>query len=203
MDAFGFVYPQYWLGENAEADFAKHIAVIKEHYGLPKSFDLPKKTSLPEDATTTEEDDVALQGQKAKKASVREAVPVLSIQKLDEQAGMFKIAMKGNCHAAMQGDLPLNPLTRLWRRIEANGLLRHKLSEYMKVVELAVVTVLGSVEDERTFSTLSFMKNKLRNRLSTHLPLVVGMHAQEFYGLDDFPYDAAYDEWKNSLRKED
>ena len=90
---------------------------------------------------------------------------------------MFKVAMKGNCHAAIQGDLPLNPLTCLWRRIEANSLLRQKLSEYLKIAELAVVTVLGSVEDERTFSTLNFMKNKLKNRLSTHLPVVVGMHA--------------------------
>ena len=133
----------------------------------------------------------------SKKTAAKIAHHVLSIQRLDEQASMFKLAMMGNAHAAMQGDVPVNPLTRLWRRIEANGLLRNKLSEYMKIVELAVVTVLGSVEDERTFSTLSFMKNRLRNRLSTHLPVVVGMHAQDFYGLSDFPYDAAYDEWRS------
>ena len=103
----------------------------------------------------------------------------------------------------MQGDLPVNPLTRLWRRIKANGLLRHKLSDYFKVVELAVVTVLGSVEDERTFSTLSFMKNKLRNRLSVHLPVVEGMHAQEFYTLHNFPYDAAYNTRRSTVRKGD
>ena len=66
----------------------------------------------------------------------------------------------------------------------------------MKIAELAVVTVLRSIEDERTFSTLSFMKNKLRNRLSTYLPLVVGIHAFESYGIDDFPYDVAYEEWR-------
>ena len=213
MDAFGFVYPQYWLRENAESDFAKHMSVIKEHYGSPKAYCLPKKggTSVINPDVSNELDAepdelhaesvaVAPPGAKAKG---KEAKPILSISKLDEQSCMFKIAMKANCHPAMQGDAPLNPLTRLWRRIEANALLRHKLSEYMKVVELAVVTVLGSVEDERTFSTLSFMKNKLRNRLSTHLPLVVGMHAQDFYSLDDFPYDAAYDEWKKSVRKGD
>ena len=87
---------------------------------------------------------------------------------------MFKIAMKANCHAAMQGDLPLNPFTCLWRRIEAiKSLLWHKLSEYMKVVKLAVVTVLESVEDERTFSTLNFMKNKLRNGF-VHTPAPCG-----------------------------
>ena len=66
-----------------------------------------------------------------------------------------------------------------------------------------MVTVLGSVEDERTFSTLNFMKNKLRNRLLTHLPVVVGMHAQDFFSLSDFPYDAAYEEWRSKSRKED
>jgi uncharacterized protein YijF (DUF1287 family) len=48
---------------------------------------------------------------------------------------------------------------------------------------------------ERTFSTLTFMKNKLRNRLTTHLELVVGMKMQNFYTLDNFPYGDAYDSW--------
>jgi hypothetical protein len=169
MDAFGFVYPQYWLIPEADENFERHLSIIKEYYGHMKSYEskiVKKKHSsipLPE--------------------KKKEVPPVLSIDLLDEQTLMFKIAMKANCHAAMVGDLPLNPLTRLWRRLEASGLLRHKLSEFMKITELAVVIVLGSVEDERTFSTLSFMKNKLRNRLSINLPLVVGMHAQQFYGL--------------------
>jgi hypothetical protein len=40
--------------------------------------------------------------------------------------------------------------------------------------------VLGSVEDEWCFYTLSFTKNKLRNWF-THLDLVVHMYAQKFY----------------------
>jgi hypothetical protein len=39
----------------------------------------------------------------------------------------------------------------------------------MRLVELAIVQVIGSVEDERTFSTLIFMKSKLLNRLTRHL----------------------------------
>ena len=73
----------------------------------------------------------------------------------------------------------------------------------MKIAEMAVVTILGSIEDERTFITLSFMKNKLQNRLSIHIPLVVGMHAQEFYGIEDFLYDAAYEEWRTLTRRDD
>jgi hypothetical protein len=40
--------------------------------------------------------------------------------------------------------------------------------------------VLGSVEDEQCFSTLSFTKNKLNNQLTTHLDLIVCMYAQFF-----------------------
>jgi len=36
-----------------------------------------------------------------------------------------------------------------------------KINEYNKSVEIAMVEVLGPVEDERTFNNLSFMKNKL------------------------------------------
>ena len=163
IDAFGLVYPQYWMGATADEDFERHLDVLKEHYGHTMEFTM----------------------------------------ELDEQATMFKVAMKGNYHATVQGDLPLNPLTHLWHHIEANGLLWQKLSEYLKIAELTVVTILGIVEDERTFNTLNFMKNKLRNRLSTHLPAVVGMHAQDFFSLSDFPYNAAYKEWRSKSRKED
>ena len=35
----------------------------------------------------------------------------------------------------------------------------------------------GSFEDERPFSTVSFVKGRLRNRLTDHLPFVVRMFA--------------------------
>jgi hypothetical protein len=59
---------------------------------------------------------------------------------------------------------------------------------YVKLVELVMVQIVGSVKDERCFFTLVFMKSKFWNRLITHLPLVVGMFAQQFYTLQNFPY---------------
>jgi hypothetical protein len=53
-----------------------------------------------------------------------------------------------------------------------------------------MVMVLGSMEDERTFSNLVFMKTKLRNRLMIHLDLVVWMYAQDFYDYGTFPFYA-------------
>ena len=38
----------------------------------------------------------------------------------------------------------------------------------MKVAKIAMVQIVGSVKDERTFSNLTFIKNKLRNRLLCH-----------------------------------
>ena len=78
----------------------------------------------------------------------------------------------------------MNLVTHMWRSVEANTYLQHSLSEYIKVAELAVVMVLGSVQDEKTFSTLTFIKNKLWNRLTTHLELKVGMKMQNFYTLE-------------------
>ena len=51
MDAFGFVYLQYWLQPNAERDFLKHLAIIKEHYGMPKEFGAAKTTKSKKKST--------------------------------------------------------------------------------------------------------------------------------------------------------
>jgi hypothetical protein len=59
-----------------------------------------------------------------------------------------------------------------------------------------MMQVLGSVEDEQTFYTLSFMKTKLKNRLNEHLHTIVGMYSQTFFTLNTFPYDMCFDDWK-------
>jgi hypothetical protein len=73
----------------------------------------------------------------------------------------------------------VNPIIRMWSRIQSSSLLVLKVNEYIKVAEIVMVQVLGSVEDERTFSNLAFMNNKLHNKLTTHLDLCV-MFIQNF-----------------------
>jgi hypothetical protein len=55
--------------------------------------------------------------------------------------------------------------------------------------------VLGNVEDEKTFFILTFMKSKLKNRLTTHLDLVVKIYAQDFLTFQSFPFYIAITEW--------
>jgi hypothetical protein len=66
------------------------------------------------------------------------------------------------------------------------SLLVLKLREYVKVAEIAMVQVLGLVEDERTFNNLAFMKSKLGNIITTHLNLCVRMFTQNFYNVSNF-----------------
>jgi hypothetical protein len=47
--------------------------------------------------------------------------------------------------------------------LASNVIVADKLSEYLKLVELAIVMVLGNVEDKRNFSNVNFLKSKLWN----------------------------------------
>jgi predicted P-loop ATPase/GTPase len=89
------------------------------------------------------------------------------------QTTLFKQMMKENAFKMCCQLITINPVTRLWRSIDANSYLRISLSEFLKVAEIAIAMVLGSVQDEHTFSTISFMKNRLRNQLTTNLELTV------------------------------
>jgi hypothetical protein len=71
--------------------------------------------------------------------------------------------MELNAKKVLEGDVTIvNPLKTLWRLIDLSSMLWHNLSEFFKLAEIATILVLSSVEDERTFSILSFMKDKLR-----------------------------------------
>jgi hypothetical protein len=63
---------------------------------------------------------------------------------------------------------------------------------------IVAIQILGSVEDEHTFSTFSFMESKLRNRLCEHFATIMGMFSQPFFTLEKFPYDATFEEWKKA-----
>jgi hypothetical protein len=91
--------------------------------------------------------------------------------------------------------MDLNPLSRLWKKLFSNPLLSACFSEFMVVVELTVVQIMGFVEDEKTFSTFTFMKTRLWNRLCEHLGLVVHMYAQPFYTFDTLPYHDVITTW--------
>jgi hypothetical protein len=120
----------------------------------------------------------------------------LDAYKLDWQQSLFKLTMKQNATKAMEAPDDVNPVSKLWQRVGCNGLLQNRLSEYMRLAEIEINAVLGSVEDVRTFSNLAFIKNKVHNRLGRHLDTTVRMYSQGFYDLQSFSYHDAFNNWR-------
>jgi hypothetical protein len=117
--------------------------------------------------------------------------PLLDDLKLDEQTIFFKMTMMSNVIATMKPSINCNLYSKMWALFVNNQIISHKLFEWLKPIELFMTMVLGSVEDERCYFIFSFIKNKLRKRLSIHLNLVVHMYAQKYYFLDNFPFSTA------------
>jgi hypothetical protein len=57
--------------------------------------------------------------------------------------------------------MDVNSMSKFCNKLFPNALLCAQLFEFMNMAKLVVVQIMGFVEDERTFSTLTFMKTKL------------------------------------------
>jgi len=76
----------------------------------------------------------------------------------------------------MQKHFDVNPITKLWRTFTSKfQILEVKIRKYTKLAKFDVVQVIGSIENECFFSTLIFMKIKLKNTLTMHLELLIHM----------------------------
>ena len=72
----------------------------------------------------------------------------------------------------------------------------------MKVAELVMVLVPGSVEDERMFSTLKYICNPQRNRLhAQHLTSCARGCKSSAFSVESFPYSQDILEWLNAKKR--
>jgi hypothetical protein len=120
---------------------------------------------------------------------------LLSSSALNIQQSLFKVTMKAQAKGCMLPPFEKNPFTRLWDLVSGSAVPTKMIPEYFKLAEISCAFVLGSVEDERTFSSLKLLKSRLWNRLEDKLPLVVRMHGQNFYTQETFSYKQALDSW--------
>jgi hypothetical protein len=171
MDAMGIMFPQYWVQEGADRTFSTYISILKDALCYSKCL-------------------VQVEGE-GKWVKL-----ILSAKALDKQSCMFHMSMLNQSKLVMQPLYHLNRATKIWQIMGANGLLQHAFPEYFKLVTMALILVPRSVEDERAFSTISFIKRKLQNKLVEYLPLCVKMFTQNFYTLRSFSYQEVVDIWK-------
>ena len=82
--------------------------------------------------------------------------PVLDKFFLESEKPLFKMAMLTNLRWAMES-LPIghdaskavvNPITKLWRKLDANSDLSTSFLEYIKLAQIALIHAVGSVKDE-------------------------------------------------------
>lgn len=104
---------------------------------------------------------------------------------------LFEMTMVANNESMLKEVLDKNSITWLWTKISSSPILNIKLLKFIKLAKITCVQVLGFVEDEKSLSTMVFIKNKLRNHLLCHLDLCTWlyMHNDMFFG------------WKSSFFK--
>ncbi len=112
----------------------------------------------------------------------------LSREILDLQTFFFKLTMNNQASKVMEKPRDENLMTKLWHQLATNNLLVHRLSKFMQLAKLVIVQVINSVEDERTFSTLTFMKSKLHNRLVGHLDIAICMFVEKKFTEKTYPF---------------
>jgi hypothetical protein len=67
-----------------------------------------------------------------------------------------------SCHRPSQY---YHPLTKMWRIITNYIILVRNILEYVKVTKIAMIQVLGLVEDKWVFNNLTFIKFRIHNHL--------------------------------------
>ncbi|KAJ9530549.1 hypothetical protein QJQ45_012511 [Haematococcus lacustris] len=87
---------------------------------------------------------------------------------LDQQSAFVEVM---RCQAEHRVELssaaanPTKETTKLWRYLAGQPITKADILEYIKLAELALVMIPGSVEEERMFSTMAYLKDDTRNRL--------------------------------------
>jgi hypothetical protein len=65
------------------------------------------------------------------------------------EVSLFKASMKTNVDNALKRPHLVNPLTKLWCYFARNVHLRSTFLEYLKLAKIAIVQIIGTVEDEK------------------------------------------------------
>ena len=118
---------------------------------------------------------------------------ILDSSKLYQQAERFAETMWNQYHV-LDNPKECGAITRLWTTLGGSQYLQENISEYFKLVDLCQTMILGSVEDERMFSALPFLKSNLGNKLDKHMDTCLILYVTK-YDIKNFPYERALALW--------
>ncbi|KAG2433625.1 hypothetical protein HYH02_012554 [Chlamydomonas schloesseri] len=130
--------------------------------------------------------------------------PLLDIAKLRSQKVLFAPEAHEQAVCVLEAQetglkLPKGSFVAFWQSMTRSAYQLDTYGEFARLAKLAATIVPGSVEAERVFSTMSYIKNKQRNRLEQrHLSLAVRMKVQRWFTVADFPYSKALAAWRDN-----
>lgn len=121
------------------------------------------------------------------------ATPPINADMLSEQFDNFMTYMPGSVTMEKTGTF--------WVYIFAHPMAKNRISEYMKLAQIMLLIIVGSVENERTFSCMNFTKSAARNRLDAeHLNVCIRADKCR-WGIEDFPYKLALGVWLDRVKR--
>jgi len=94
------------------------------------------------------------------------------------------------------------PTASFWHTCSNSVELKCSLSDWLSLANIALVQVFGSVEEERLFSKLAFVKEERRNRLLLdHLNVCLVLATQRMWAFRDFPFLRALQNWLEAKKR--
>lgn len=115
--------------------------------------------------------------------------PIDSLQLKVQQEDFVKFALERAVIVKADPEDAIPRVVRFWRSLDQFETVRKLCPSWFVAAQIALTVVSGSVADERVFSAMNFVKNDLRNRLSTHLESCVQTYTQDLFDISTFPYN--------------
>lgn len=200
MRALSMVHPAYWK-RFASQTFDTDLKNIIKYFAQPRVQYTDAQTSASqgqEEATLHSNEDFDIDGQAELDASVTQQAgrqgkmvqPILDEDLLLKQKVFFM-------EQAKQTSAPdtCKTVQDLWRALTTKESVHRMLSEYVKLAQIYLCIPVTSVENERDFSDMNYIKDEVRNCLQEpHLNAC--MHIKQCtWTLQSLPVADIYDRW--------
>jgi hypothetical protein len=177
LRAFSLLSPVYWQGADHCTDLSQeYIECLIERFGTDKTAECGNVSALI--------DANMLRNQAS--FFMAHAARVASRMKGEEGQKI----VEGESVAARR-----DKFVKMWQIMTQSDQSVAQLSEFIKLGKLALTVVGTSVNDERAFSAMSFVKKPERNALDKHLEVAVRAKYQGQFDYRNFPIEEGLKEW--------
>jgi hypothetical protein len=202
LSALGILYPAYWQADPTEDGLLKHLQIIKDNFcneGILTAADGTTSTVQPPlNGALLDEQlaafTIAMEHHTAKGAGGDASAANSDAAVVEDDNAAPDVGHVDSERGQQQAGAK-SPVTELWRKISSQPAIRNEISEFVRLAKLGLVMVPSSVEEERMFSLMGYLKDDVRNRLQqSHLNVCIRLFRSS-YSVKSFPYSEAAKIW--------